>query len=111
MVFYVIKFAYQDFGEDGCFKNTNNTNIKIYEMLLGKFVGYCIENQVVNAEEINYSHVRQYLLNCHEKGDKAGTINTKLLRIQAFLNYLVECEVFDRLALSSTSASEGNRRT
>ncbi len=89
----LLKFAYQDFLDDRRFKNTTKTNIKNYEMLLGKFVDFCIENQVVNAEDISYSHVRQYLLNCQEKGDKAGTINSKLLRIRAFLNYLVECEV------------------
>ena len=89
----LLKFAYQDFLDDRRFKNTTKTNIKNYEMLLGKFVDYCIENQVVNVEEITYSHVRQYLLNCQEKGDKASTINTKLLRIRAFLNYMVECEV------------------
>lgn len=89
----LLKFAYQDFLDDRRFKNTTKTNIKNYEMLLGKFVDYCFESQVVNAEEITYSHVRQYLLNCQEKGDKASTINTKLLRIRAFLNYLVECEV------------------
>lgn len=93
MVFLLLKFAYQDFLDDRRFKNTTKTNIKNYEMTLGKFVDYCIENGVVNAEDITYSHVRQYLLKCQEKGDKAGTINTKLLRIRAFLNYLVECEV------------------
>jgi integrase/recombinase XerD len=89
----LLKFAYQDFLDDRRFKNTTKTNIKNYEMLLGKFVQYCLENQVVNVEDISYSHVRQYLLKCQEKGDKAGTINTKLLRIRAFLNYMVECEV------------------
>ncbi|MCY7755097.1 tyrosine-type recombinase/integrase [Bacillus haynesii] len=89
----LLKFAYQDFLDDRRFKNTTKTNIKNYEMLLGKFVDYCIENQVVNVEDITYSHIRQYLLKCQEKGDKAGTINTKLLRIRAFLNYMVECEV------------------
>ncbi|WP_224930541.1 tyrosine-type recombinase/integrase [Bacillus safensis] len=45
--------------------------------------------------DINYyMHVKQYLLGCQEKGNKAGTINTKLLRVRAFLNYMVECEVF-----------------
>jgi integrase/recombinase XerD len=93
VVFLLLKFAYQDFLDDRRFKNTTKTNIKNYEMLLGKFIDFCIENEVVNVEDITYSHVRQYLLNCQEKGDKAGTINTKLLRIRAFLNYMVECEV------------------
>jgi integrase/recombinase XerD len=91
--FVLLKFAYQDFLDDRKFKNTTKTNIKNYEMLLGKFVDYCIVNQVVNVEDITYSHVRQYLLQCQEKGDKPSTINTKLLRIRAFLNYMVECEV------------------
>lgn len=33
------------------------------------------------------------MLMCKGKGDKAGTINMKLMRIRAFLNYMVECEV------------------
>ncbi len=89
----LLKFAYQDFLEDRRFKNTTLTNIKNYEMLLSKFIDYCIDNQVVNVEDITYSHVREHLLNCQEKGDKASTVNTKLLRIRAFLNYMVECEV------------------
>lgn len=89
----LLKFAYLDFLDDRRFKNTTKANIKNYEMLLGKFIDFAIENQVVNVEDITYSHVRQYLLNCQEKGDKASTVNTKLLRIRAFLNYMVECEV------------------
>lgn len=89
----LLKFGYQDFLDDRKFKNTTKTNIKNYEMILAKFIDYCIENQVVNVEDISYSHVRQYLLKCQEKGDKASTINTKLMRIRAFLNYMVECEV------------------
>lgn len=89
----LLKFAYQDFLDDRRFKNTTKINIKNYEMILGKFVGFCIENEVVNVEDIAYNHVRQYLLNGQEKGDKAGTVNTKLMKIRAFLNYMVECEV------------------
>jgi hypothetical protein len=49
VVFLLLKFAYQDFLDDRRFKNTTKTNIKNYEMILGKFVDYCIENEVVNA--------------------------------------------------------------
>ncbi|WP_311766276.1 tyrosine-type recombinase/integrase [Bacillus sp. S10C12M] len=64
-----------------------------YQTLLGEFINYCTEHEVVNVEDINYSHIKQYLLECQEKGNKAGTINTKLMRIRAFFNYMVECEV------------------
>lgn len=65
-------------------------------MLLGEFINYCIDNEVVNVEDINYSHIKQYLWVCQEKGNQAGTINTKLMRIRAFLNYMVECEVINK---------------
>ena len=89
----LLKFGFQDFLDDRRFKNTTKSNIKNYQILLGEFINYCIDNEVMNVEDISYSHVRQYLLHCQEKGNKAGTINTKLLRIRAFLNYMVECEV------------------
>lgn len=67
----LLKIAYHDFLDDRRFKKTTKTNIKNYVMLPGKFVDYCIENQVVNVEDISYSPVRQYLLKCQEKVDKA----------------------------------------
>lgn len=93
VVFLLLKFGFQDFLDDRRFKNTTKSNIKNYQILLGEFINYCIDNEVMNVEDITYAHVRQYLLHCQEKGNKAGTINTKLLRIRAFLNYMVECEV------------------
>ncbi|MFP5116186.1 hypothetical protein ACSU64_28160 [Bacillaceae bacterium C204] len=52
----LLKFAYQDFLDDRKFKNTTKTNIKNYEMILKKFIDYAIKNQVVNVEDITYSH-------------------------------------------------------
>ncbi|WP_186673962.1 tyrosine-type recombinase/integrase, partial [Sporosarcina sp. BP05] len=34
--------------------------------------------------------VRSYLVDCQERGNKPGTINTKIMRIRAFFNYLIE---------------------
>jgi integrase/recombinase XerD len=89
----LLKFAFQDFLEDRQFKNTTKINIRNYQTLLGEFVNYCIDDEIVNVEDINYSHIKQYLWKCQQKGNQAGTINTKLMRIRAFLNYMVECEV------------------
>jgi integrase/recombinase XerD len=68
----LLKFVYHDFLDDRRFKNTTKTNIKNDEMLLGKFVEFCIENEVINVEDIVYNHVRQNLLKGLGKGDKAG---------------------------------------
>lgn len=89
----LLKFAFKDFLDDRKFKNTTQKNIRNYLTLLGEFVNYCTDHEVVNVEDITQSHVRDYLMSCQEKGNQAGTINTKLLRIRAFLNYMVECEV------------------
>ncbi len=89
----LLKFAFQDFLDDRKFKNTTKVNIRNYQTLLGEFINYCTEHEVVNVEDINYSHIKQYLYQCQEKGNQAGTINTKLMRIRAFFNYMVECEV------------------
>ncbi|WP_084788100.1 tyrosine-type recombinase/integrase [Anaerobacillus alkalidiazotrophicus] len=92
----LLKFAFQDFLDDRRFKNTTKTNIRNYQTLLGEFINYCIDNEEVNVEDINYSHIKQYLWVCQEKGNQAGTINTKFMRIRAFLNYMVECEVIKK---------------
>ncbi|MBS3681252.1 phage integrase SAM-like domain-containing protein [Ornithinibacillus massiliensis] len=92
----LLKFAFQDFLDDRRFKNTTKTNIRNYQTLLGEFINYCIDNEVVNVEDINYSHIKQYLWECQEKGNQLGTINTKLMRIRVFLNYMVECEVINK---------------
>jgi integrase/recombinase XerD len=71
----LLKFAFQDFLDDRRFKNTIKTNtiktnIRNYQTLLGEFINYCIDNEVVNVEDINYSHIKQYLWECQEKGNK-----------------------------------------
>ncbi|WP_347861560.1 tyrosine-type recombinase/integrase [Salimicrobium sp. PL1-032A] len=86
----LIKFAFHEFMEDRKFKNTTAVNIQNYNVLLGEFVEYCQEKEVLNAEEVESHHVKQYLMYCQNKGNSAGTINTKLQKIRAFFNYLVE---------------------
>jgi integrase/recombinase XerD len=61
--------------------------------MLKEFVEYCPEQGVVNVEDINYSLIRQYLIECQQKGNKPTTINSKLERILAFLNYMVESQL------------------
>ena len=92
----LLKFAYQDFLDDRRFKNTTQKNIRNYQTMLGEFVEYCNRNEVVSVEDITYNHVRQHLIECQERGNQAGSINTKLLRIRAFFNYMVECEVITK---------------
>ncbi|WP_163583413.1 tyrosine-type recombinase/integrase [Gracilibacillus saliphilus] len=86
----LLKFAYQEFLEDRKFKNTTEVNLKNYKILLGEFINYCTDHEIQNVEDISSNDVKRYLRYCKSKGNSAGTINTKLQRIRAFLNYMVE---------------------
>ncbi|MCY8519107.1 phage integrase SAM-like domain-containing protein [Bacillus atrophaeus] len=84
----LLKFAYQEFFEDRIFKNTTKVNIQNYKVLLGGFIDYCIENNLLNVEEVKT--VKSYLRHCQSNGNSANTINTKPQRIRAFFNFLKE---------------------
>ena len=92
----LLKFAYQDFLEDRKFKNTTERNIQNYKQMLGEFITYCTDTELINVEDINYTHVKEFLFMCQERGNKASTINSKLQRIRAFFNYMIECEVITK---------------
>lgn len=86
----LLKFAFQDFIQDRKYKNTTVSNIQNYKILLGGFIDFSHENNVLNVENITTSHIKAYLIECQERGNNAGTLNSKLQRIRAFLNYMVE---------------------
>lgn len=86
----LLKFAYEDFIADRRFKNTTERNIGNYRQLLYPFINYCLEQGILNVEDVKYSHLRDYLMQCQSNGNKPSTINTKLQRIRAFYNYLIE---------------------
>lgn len=86
----LLKFAYEDFIADRKFRNTTKSNLENYRQLLKPFIDYCLSNEVMNVEDVTNSHVRNFLLESQEKGNNPTTINTKLLRIRAFFNYLVD---------------------
>ncbi|WP_342599176.1 hypothetical protein MHB48_17590 [Psychrobacillus sp. FSL H8-0483] len=79
----LLKFAYQDFLADRKFKNITQTNIKNYEMTLGQFINYCLEQGVINIEEVGHHHVRNYLLDCQERGNKPNMF----LQMNRYIRY------------------------
>lgn len=89
----LLKFAYQEFLEDRKFKNTTEVNIKNYKVMLGEFVDFCEKDSIQNVEDITSHSVKKYLVSCQQRGNGPNTVNTKLQRIRAFLNYMVEEKV------------------
>ena len=88
----LLKFAYQDFIEDRQLKNTSKKNLINYTTMLGEFIDYCTKNGVMKIEDISAVTIKSYLFECKERGNGAATLNTKIQRIRAFMNYLVESE-------------------
>jgi len=86
----LLKFAYEDFIADRRFNNTTKANVQNYRYLLYPFIEYCLEKGVINVEDVTHIHLRDYLMQCQERGNKPNTINSIILRIRAFYNYLVD---------------------
>lgn len=92
----LLKFAVQDFLDDREFKNLSQTTINSYKDILGQFLQFCNENEIVNVEDITSNHVKKYIIQCQKRGNNATTTNSKLQRIRAFFNYMVEIEVIEK---------------
>lgn len=92
----LLKFAVQEFLDDREFKNVSRTTLEDYKLQLGKFLEFCNENEIVNVEDITQNTIKKYLIYYQKKGNNATTINSKLQRVNALLNYLVEIEVIDK---------------
>lgn len=96
MVFLLLKFAIQDFLDDRKFKNVTLKTIESYKNILKHFFDFCNENEILNVQDVTPNTVKKYLLHCQNKGNNSTTTNTKLQRIRAFFNYMVECEVIEK---------------
>ncbi|MGI1810572.1 tyrosine-type recombinase/integrase [Priestia sp. TGN 0903] len=93
----LLKFALQDFIDDREFKNLSPKTIIGYKDILGQFVNYCNDNEVVNVQDITQNTIKKYLMYCkNDLGNNPTSLNHKLNRLNAFLNYLVEIEVLDK---------------
>lgn len=89
----LLKFAIQDFYDDREYKNLSSRTITSYKEILEQFYEYCLDHKVLDVNDITTSTVKNYILWCRKRGNKPTTTNSKLSRIKAFLNYLVDEEV------------------
>lgn len=88
--FLLLRFAFQDYLADREYHNSSEANMKNHRIITGDFIDYCLDNDITNVEDITSGLIKRYFLECrNERGNGAGTINTRLMRIRAFLNYCV----------------------
>lgn len=93
MAFLLLKFAYQDFIDEKQFNNVTEKTLKNYEQTLSRFIEHCHNDKVLNVNEVTKGTVKSFLREEQLSGNMPGTINTKIMRINAFFNYLVNEEI------------------
>ena len=92
----MLKFAIQDFLDDRKFKNVTPKTIESYKNILKHFLDFCNENEILNVQDVTPNTIKKYLLHCQNRGNNSTTTNTKLQRIKAFFNYMIEIEVIEK---------------
>lgn len=95
MVFLLFKFAIQEFLEDREYKNVADKTILGYKEVLYPFNRWLTENGYVNVENVTNGTIKKFIVDCRRKGNNATTTNSKMQRIKAFFNYLVEIQVIE----------------
>ncbi|WP_307587218.1 tyrosine-type recombinase/integrase [Paenibacillus wynnii] len=95
MVFLLLKFALSEFKSDRMYRNVSDRTLTAYMGLMNEFHQYCVQHEIINVEDCTASFVKQYLLQCKEKGNNPTTVNSKLHILKIFFNYFeTEMEVF-----------------
>lgn len=95
--YLLLKFAVQDFIDDREFKNISQKTIIGYKDILNQFINYCSANEIINVQDITQNTIKKYLVYCkNELGNNPTSLNHKLTRLNALLNYLVEIEVIEK---------------
>lgn len=89
----LLKFAIKDFIDDKKLNNVSRATMERYVGTTSEFHAFCVEEEVVNVEEVTATTVKKYLLYCQEKrNNNTVTKNSKLRVLKIFFNYLVDNE-------------------
>ncbi|MDZ5470397.1 tyrosine-type recombinase/integrase [Bacillus sp. 31A1R] len=106
----LLKFAINDFLDDREFKNVTPNTLSNYKNILGQFHDFCVENEVVNVEDVTLNVVKKFILFYQKKGNNATSTNSKLQRIRAFFNFMIETEVIQKNPASKISKAKEDIR-
>ncbi|QNG59442.1 tyrosine-type recombinase/integrase [Bacillus sp. PAMC26568] len=92
----LLKFGLQEFLDDREFKNVTPNTLTNYKIMLNQFLDFCIENEIVNVQDVTPNIVKKFILHYQKKGNNASSTNSKLQRIRVFFNYMIEIEVIEK---------------
>ncbi|MDD3890173.1 MAG: phage integrase SAM-like domain-containing protein [Syntrophomonadaceae bacterium] len=90
----MIKFAIKEFLEEKKFKNVSLKTLQNYSETLTMFHTFCIKNEIVDLSDATQSIIKSYLRYCkNERNNKPVTLNSRLLTLKIFFNYLQNSEI------------------
>lgn len=92
----LVKFAIKDFLEDREYKNVSKATLEGYRNILYPFENWLTEEGITNVCDITKHTLKKYLIDCQKRGNNATSRNSKMRRVKALMNYLVEIEVLDK---------------
>lgn len=90
------KFAFQEFLDDRKYKQLSPRSINNYEQTFKQFFAHCVEQKIINVEEVTPSTIKNYLINCQQNGNNAGSINFKLRNLKAMFSFFTEQEIIKK---------------
>ncbi|MBU9720537.1 MULTISPECIES: tyrosine-type recombinase/integrase [Bacillaceae] len=107
----LLKFAIEDFLDDREFKNVTKPTLDTYKVIFKQFSHYVSEQGVVNVEDITPNLMKKYFVYCSkELGNNVVSVNAKIRRLRAFMNYMVEEEVISKSPMEKIQQSKEDIR-
>lgn len=104
----LLKFAIKDFIEDREYQNLSDQTIEGYKVILEQFEEFCINEKVVNVEDVRSATIKSYIKWCRNRGNNPTSTNSKLRRLKAFFNYLVNEEIITKSPADKIQSAKEN---
>lgn len=103
-----LKFAFEEFVADREYKELSPRSIQNYKETFKQFFAYCVENEIIDADDVTSSTVKNFLITCQKNGNNPGSINFKLRNLKAIFNYLTDQEIIKRNPTKKVSFVKSN---
>jgi len=102
----ILKYGIKEFLEEKKFQNISPKTILNYSETLNQFYLFSINNEAIEIADVTPHFIKKYLNYCkEERKNKPVSLNSKLLILKVFFNYLQKEEI---ISLKENSASKIN---
>lgn len=90
----MLKYCIAEFLEEKKFQNISPKTLQNYSETLAQFYSFSVENEVIEVLGVTTNFIKKYLTYCKvERNNKPVSLNSKLLILKVFFNYLEKEEI------------------